>query len=629
MEVGLVSMPWSSASRPSAAVGALTAFLRQRFGDWTVTPAYQYVDVAADLGLDLYRDVSEHCYELGEVINLGALNPHRRDRVLDYVESRLGSVRMARSYSTSRKYDAGADAERLVDAISAHAEAAADALASCDVVGMTTCFGQLFGNVLLARLLKQRNPRIRTVLGGSTVSSRVGPSVLREYPEIDFVVQGEGEVAFADLLAAMAAGASTEGLGVASRDRSGAITPVQMREIPSLDELPVPEYAEYAEKAATLGLGWSIPIEGSRGCWWDRASRTGRPEQTCYFCNLNVQWKRYREKSSDRICAEVEELTSRFKTNRVFFLDNIIRHTGVEELAEGLVKVNRSLHIFYEMRASIRPGQILVLAEAGVSQVQFGIEALSSTLLKRINKGTRVIQNLEVMKTCYELDIDNKSNLIVGFPGSTETEVQETVRMIDEVALCWQPLEITEFALGMGSSVEVLQDRFGITKVRNRDYYKTGLPEETWSRLELLDLDFEFVEDQADWQPVRDARARWLAQHERGSRRRAECLLEYEDGRDFLRIRDRRGAPRDHILTGMGRRFYLYASEIRTLEELYEAMGARTDDARAHLDRFIEDLRRKALVFTEGQKVLSLAIARNARLAAARIRELAQAGRIT
>jgi hypothetical protein len=48
-------------------------------------------------------------------------------------------------------------------------------------------------------------------------------------------------------------------------------------------------------------------------------------------------------------------------------------------------------------------------------EVQIGIEALSSRLLKKLHKGTRAIQNLEIMKNCEMLGIRNISNLILQF----------------------------------------------------------------------------------------------------------------------------------------------------------------------------------------------------------------------
>jgi radical SAM superfamily enzyme YgiQ (UPF0313 family) len=57
------------------------------------------------------------------------------------------------------------------------------------------------------------------------------------------------------------------------------------------------------------------------------------------------------------------------------------------------------------------------LWEAGCSTVTLGIEGLSTRYLKRLGKGTSTIQNLQALKTCFELEIANQSNLLTGFPG--------------------------------------------------------------------------------------------------------------------------------------------------------------------------------------------------------------------
>ena len=74
-----------------------------------------------------------------------------------------------------------------------------------------------------------------------------------------------------------------------------------------MDALPLPDYDEYAALAEKHGLLWLLSIEGSRGCWWDRSRRSGNARATCHFCNLNVQWMGYREKSVARLVAEVRE----------------------------------------------------------------------------------------------------------------------------------------------------------------------------------------------------------------------------------------------------------------------------------------------------------------------------------
>ena len=47
------------------------------------------------------------------------------------------------------------------------------------------------------------------------------------------------------------------------------------------------------------------------------------------------------------------------------------------------------------------------MRSAGMTEVQVGIESLSSKLLKKMSKGTTAIQNLEIMKNCEALGLQN------------------------------------------------------------------------------------------------------------------------------------------------------------------------------------------------------------------------------
>jgi len=93
-----------------------------------------------------------------------------------------------------------------------------------------------------------------------------------------------------------------------------------------------------------------------------------------------------------------------------------------------------------------------MLRDSGMQKVQVGIEALSSRLLKKLHKGTSAIQNLEIMKNCEALGIENMSNLILQFPGSDAQDVAETLKVL-EFAESFYPLKAVSFWLGLGSPV--------------------------------------------------------------------------------------------------------------------------------------------------------------------------------
>src|SRR5262245_12639720 len=203
--LSLVALPWSQKDRPSSALAALGAYVRRERPVWEVACHHSFVHFAARIGFDLYDALADHAYAGGELLNLSLLYPEKTDSARrqfgTWADERLPTELL-------RSLEAGAW-EEVFDFVRAilneNLNEMVDAVSTgTDVVGLTTCFGQLFVNLAFAQRLKQRQPQIKIILGGSTVSARVGPSLLAEYPFVDYVVQGEGEgplVALLDLLA--------------------------------------------------------------------------------------------------------------------------------------------------------------------------------------------------------------------------------------------------------------------------------------------------------------------------------------------------------------------------------------------------------------------------------------------
>jgi hypothetical protein len=443
----------------------------------------------------------------------------------------------------------------------------------------------------------------------------VGPSILSEYPEIDLILQGEGEQPLVKLLVELDEAGDARHEYVAKRRRE---PPPPLWEVDRLDRLPMPDYDEFAAQAEQQGIAWWLPIEGSRGCWWDRTKRTGNPKANCYFCNLNVQWNGYREKSSVRVVEELDHLTERYQNTNVYFLDNIIRIKGVEDLARGIARLGKDFRIFYELRANVTPMELLALREAGLSAVQLGIEALSPGVLDRIGKGTTVLQNLQAMRTCQELGITNIANLILDFPGCTAEEVTQTRDCILRYAIAYEPCGESTYHLGMGSTLDTLRGEFGITNLRNDDAAKTSLPEGVFRRLKLFDLTFDHVAP-VSWDPVREACETWRRKYQEAGR----PLLSYQDGGSFLRIEDRRVDHNIVTLAGAHRAVYLACMEAKSRDQTVRHLGGQL--SAADVEALLGELVEAGLTYTEGGRYLSLAVATRPEFAARRMRRSAMA----
>jgi ribosomal peptide maturation radical SAM protein 1 len=618
-----VALPWSLYTRPSAAIGSLKAYLNRSNANAEVSAQYEYVNLARQIGLDLYNHISSKAYDLGEVLYAPLLYREQRDSCISFAAEKLQNIVQPRMFS--KLFDgqdtAGLSWTEMVDELSSALEDHVDEYSrriatNYEIFGFTTCFGQLFANLAVAKRVKQINPRAVILLGGSTVSGPVGPSLLKEYGFLDYIIQGEGEHPLYQLISQLIAGEyPLQGIkGVLSR-HSQTDTEAQLNETPRLDELPVPNFDEYASMARYLGIDWQLPIEGSRGCWWDRSKASKNPSKTCFFCNLNVQWNGYREKTLDRLINEIIVQSDRYQQTALFFLDNIIRLKGIPELASHLRKLGRDFSIFYEARANISPSELVEMWSAGLDAVQLGIEGLDTLYLRKLGKGTTTIQNLQAMKTCYELGIHNGANLIVGFPGGTSEEALRTADTIRRYAYGYTPLACVEFWLGVGSTVQRVPERFGITEIKNAHFYKVAVPTDVFERVQFFDLSHN-APQAGDWRPVYSAVDWWKTLHEPKSI--PERPTYYLDGQTFVSIHYLlNGVKKVLKLSGIKRELFMYCHQIRTEEEIYAqfATALPKEDLKTLLEAFV----REDLIFREGYRFLTIAPARTAQMAAKRI----------
>lgn len=633
MRISLVAMPWARTDLPSAALGSLAAYLRERAPEVEVSTHHAFLDLYGALG-GLYDWVAFQAV-LGERLYAVLVHQSRQQRLLDELAAETDEGR------GPPVEDASGWAEAVLGVADRHATVWAERLAgSADLVGFTTTFCQLFASLLVARRLKRLDPGVRIVLGGDGVGQEIGPSVLRHYPFIDDVVQGEGELRLLRLVQAMERGETTRCPGVlgsarsprAEEEETTSAVPDRGCELLELDALPLPDFSEFAERADEMAIPWMLPTEGSRGCWHNRVARTGDPLDACAFCSLSAEGP-YRMKSSDRLAREMAEQGRRYNNVRHFFMDTVLRNRGVSALTEAIERQPLSFVFAYELRATVRPIDLLRIAEAGCCWVQLGIEGLSSSYLKRINKGTTVLRNLQAMKLCQELRIECGANLITHFPGSTDEEVAETVRVIERAALSYPPPTLTRFHLDRNSAVHRRPEHFGVRNIRALEAIRTLLPEELRDDLELPWLSFDEAAPGADWGPVIEAHHRWVEFH-RGRREAmahvlalGELALHYNDGGSFLEIVDvRQGAPRLVTVEGLMRDLYLECCKIKSFKQLTRTfVPSRTseDDLRELLGAYVE----ADLMFEERDRYLSLAPARRPDQAAARIRREAEADR--
>lgn len=433
-KISLINMPFSSLSLPSIALTQLKAVTEQRFGDQVrVRILYLNLEFAHYLGLDLHNYVTGALQAnnsgLGDWIFRQIAFPGQADNTaqyfqryfprLDTTEGAVKGTMLAKRAGLKRYFD------RLIDRYQLDRE---------DLVGMTSMFAQNVASLAMAQAVKSRNPKVVTVVGGANCETPMGGELVRHASAVDFVFSGPALVSFPEFVQAEIEGDPGRRhriQGVLSRENIDSPFlkghGVMGAELPI--EVPVP--LDYESFLTDLGRNFpdgtvrpSLTFETSRGCWWGERSH-------CTFCGLNGGTMKYRSMPSEQALALFQEMFEKYgaRCARYESVDNIMPRPYIKEVFAKLTPPP-GVRIFYEVKADLKDWEMEILSQAGVTQIQPGIEALSTSTLKLMGKGTTSFQNVAFLKNCVRFGIDPVWNLLIGFPREAETVYEGYLRAL-------------------------------------------------------------------------------------------------------------------------------------------------------------------------------------------------------
>jgi ribosomal peptide maturation radical SAM protein 1 len=607
LDVVLITMPFMEIHRPSIQLGLLKA-LTAGFG-FPVRTLHANLDFAARIGMEYYNLLCEHRGPMvGDwLFSIEAFpdtSPDPHAHMIDDLADRLSHLGMSPEEIR----------EKLLRTRSIDVPAYLDALVEdfpCEgitVVGFTSTFQQNAASFALARRLKQRHPHIVTVFGGANFDSEMGPELVRTIDCIDIAVIGEGDETFPHLLSALAAGTDLDAVPGLARRLDGQVKVTAPRSATiRLDDLPTPDYDEYFQHAEDLGVlsrvghrnVW-IPIETARGCWWGA-------KHHCTFCGLNRTAMSFRSKSPERVLGELASQAKRYRSFRFEAVDNIMDTAYLTKLFPVLVENEMGYEMFYEVKASLRREQLKLMAQAGVTHIQPGIESLSSNVLRLMRKGTRAIQNVNLLRWAQYYNIHVDWNLLWGFPGETERDYTEQAMAIPYLLHLRPPSSANRIWLERFSPLFSELDMFPLRRRTPERSYQYVYPSNINLERVAYFFDYELDGGLPDgvYEEVRRAVADWSG----AWRADKPPVLKYWWAPGFIQIYDER-----HHGQGGTYRFE------DTLADLYLACcnGPTTATAvRRKLDLHLsaeaiqevfEEFAKRGLMFLDGQFALALAL---------------------
>jgi ribosomal peptide maturation radical SAM protein 1 len=608
LRTALVNMPFVSTLRPSVQLGLLKAIGERR--GYPIDTFHLNLDFCAQLGSRAYEALCHHRGRMfGDwLFSLAAFGERAPDPE-DALAGRFASEAQAMQRAAGLGED-GLQKLRREEVPRFLAQVLASVpWREFDVVGFTSTFEQTVAAAALAREIRAIHPDVRIIFGGANLDGDMGKEVVRTFPVIDYGVSGEADTSFPALLGAIARDREPSDVpGVIWRKDAGLIANPPSAPLTTMDELPVPEYDEYFERARALALlppggvrDVMIPFESSRGCWWGAKNH-------CTFCGLNGSTMKFRAKSPERVATELATLSRRHKSFRFEAVDNIMDHRYMKSLLPKLASADTTYSLFYEIKSNVGREELRLMQQAGIERVQPGIESLSTAILRLMRKGVRASQNVNMMRWARYYGIAVSWNLIYGFPGEQVVDYERQARLLPLLVHLDPPSGCGPVWLERFSPLYRERDKFPATRVAPEASYSYVYPPEV-NLNELayfFDYELEGTLPRQHLDSMVRATEAWKDLWKAGKRTPRMTFFRSED---FLQIDDQRAPDNTltHSFEGPLALLYQAASDApKSVAQLITALGL-TQSAE-NVTRALEEFCRRGLMMEDSGLYLSLAL---------------------
>ena len=555
----LVNMPFGSLRWPHLGLSLLKAALNRDGVACDV--AYLSFDLAEMVGVEHYHWVADQfAFVLGgEWLFAKHYFGERLPAETDYYREVLLP---ADPGLTGGDYQALVDTARHVEPFLEACLRAVD-WSQYDIVGFTASFQQTMPSLCLAQRLKRLRPEITIALGGAACEGSMGPELLRQFPEIDYVFSGEADRTFPAF--------TRQGFHEEREDENGETGTARQcmgwesDPVENLDELPYPAFDDYFARLARSPLFGEIDpllvFETSRGCWWGKKCR-------CTFCGLNGDRLGFRSKTPDRTIDELRYLVDRYGIRRAQAADNILDPRYFQSLLPMLKQSGLDLSLCFELKTNLTRQQVEALCQAGLRTAQLGIESLSTATLKLMGKGVTAIENLQTLRWFAEAGVAAQWNLLYGFPGEDPAEYAWMAALVPSLYHLAPPQTAGRVRADRFSPYFDAPERYGIAHLRPHRAFQHVYPfsPDVLGRLAYY-FDYDYADGREPRQyvgPLLDAVAEWQRLAGTVALRswdRPDGVLLITDTRPGAEVFQRR-------LTRVERAIYRFCDSGRTLPEI-------------------------------------------------------------
>jgi radical SAM superfamily enzyme YgiQ (UPF0313 family) len=285
-----------------------------------------------------------------------------------------------------------------------------------DIVGFGGIASSFGHTHRISSYIKRKYPGILQISGGPLASVY---KLLLTKTNVSLVFHGEAELTLPVFLERYCNGLPyTDIAGISTIDPEGEIhrNPLASQ-IEDLDEIPLPDYKLLDLKAYQLK---GMPIITSRGC-------TNR----CSFCYRHM--KGYRQNSVTYVISHMKFLIEKFGIKQFAFSDELFNANKkwVLDFCDQIEQEKLKISFSVSMRADkVDEVMLKQMKNVGCSDINYGQESGSDTILKEYRKGVDAKTNTAITLLTREQGINCPVQIVIGSPSETPATILETTEFI-------------------------------------------------------------------------------------------------------------------------------------------------------------------------------------------------------
>lgn len=303
-----------------------------------------------------------------------------------------------------------------------------------DIIGITSNTMNFNKSLKVASVVKNIDKNIKVCLGGPHPTAM--PELTLKNQNVDYVVIGEGEVVFFNLLKYLEGKkdiGSINGLGYKIGDKlkisnqTSFIENLDALPLPARDLLPMEKYLRITPPIPLPAPSTSILT--SRGCPFN-----------CSFCQpllRSLFGPKVRRRSPSNVLDEMEHLIEKYRIRSIDFQDDTMGYDKkwLEEFNREMKERDINIKWRCENRVDQSSPEVLkLMKDSGCINIVYGVESGSQRILDEVlRKMIKIEQTITAFKECSKLGITTRANFMIGSPTETRENIQESINLMKKI----------------------------------------------------------------------------------------------------------------------------------------------------------------------------------------------------